>query len=141
MKPDKALGLLRQAPNKLRRLAEWIDLKYPDDQSPQVQRDLRRWADGIDALLAQEPKAAPQKVVAVKSDSESKAHGSGITPSASAAPDSGEGIESIREIILQAKVRLADTAISGSTITGHVWLHTGEQVQSMFDWLLNALSL
>jgi hypothetical protein len=38
---------LREAlpdPDKLENLAYWIDVKYPDDKDPQVQRDLRKWA-------------------------------------------------------------------------------------------------
>jgi hypothetical protein len=31
-------------PVKLRVLAAWLDLKYPNDLNPEVQADLRRWA-------------------------------------------------------------------------------------------------
>lgn len=37
-------------PAKLWALADWIDLKYPNDSNPEVQRDLRAWARGIMAL-------------------------------------------------------------------------------------------
>lgn len=37
---------------ELRLLADWIDLKYLNDQSPEVQTDLRQWADDIDQALA-----------------------------------------------------------------------------------------
>ena len=40
------------ATNKLRMLAGWIDLKYPNDSDPEVQQDLRRWADSIDTARA-----------------------------------------------------------------------------------------
>ena len=40
-------------PARLRLLAEWIDVKYPDDPNPEVQRDLRNWADKIDVALAE----------------------------------------------------------------------------------------
>lgn len=39
-------------PDKLDVLATWIDVMYPDDSNPEVQRDLRRWADAIRAALA-----------------------------------------------------------------------------------------
>ena len=32
-------------PTKLRLLADFIDKKYPDDANPEVQTDLRKWAD------------------------------------------------------------------------------------------------
>ena len=38
---------------KLRDLALWIDVKYPNDSDPEVQNDLRRWARLIDAALGQ----------------------------------------------------------------------------------------
>ena len=34
---------------KLRLLAEWFDLKYPNDKNPEVQNDLRRIADNLDS--------------------------------------------------------------------------------------------
>jgi len=37
---------------KLRALADWIDLKFPNDSNPEVQRDLRSWADAISRLVA-----------------------------------------------------------------------------------------
>jgi len=39
--------------HRLRALAAWIDSKYPDDAEPQVQRDLRAWADAITEALRQ----------------------------------------------------------------------------------------
>jgi len=33
---------------KLRKLADWIDLKYPNDAAPEVQNDLRRIADNLE---------------------------------------------------------------------------------------------
>ncbi len=38
---------------KLRMLADWIDVKYPDDADPEVQKDLRRIASRITDLLAE----------------------------------------------------------------------------------------
>lgn len=40
-------------PAKLDLLADWVDLRYPNDPDPQVQADLRRWARNIRAALAQ----------------------------------------------------------------------------------------
>ena len=34
---------------KLRLLADWFDMKYPNDKNPEVQNDLRRIADKLDA--------------------------------------------------------------------------------------------
>ena len=34
---------------KLRLLADWFDMKYPNDKNPEVQDDLRRIADNLDA--------------------------------------------------------------------------------------------
>ena len=34
-------------PSHLYALAEWIDLKYPNDSDPEVQTDLRRLADAL----------------------------------------------------------------------------------------------
>ena len=36
--------------DKLRRLADWFDKRYPDDPTPTVQADLRRMADRLDAM-------------------------------------------------------------------------------------------
>ena len=36
---------------KLDLLADWIDLKYPNDSDPEVQNDLRAWARNIRAAL------------------------------------------------------------------------------------------
>ena len=36
---------------KLEGLADWIDVKYPNDPHPEVQRDLRKWAAAIRAAL------------------------------------------------------------------------------------------
>lgn len=38
-------------PDKLELLADWLDVKYPDDNDSQVQLDLRRWARGIRDVL------------------------------------------------------------------------------------------
>lgn len=35
-------------PRLLRTLANWIDLKYPNDIEPEVQEDLRAWADALE---------------------------------------------------------------------------------------------
>lgn len=40
---DEALSAL--TPDKARTLADWIDWKHPGDKNPEVQRDLRRYAD------------------------------------------------------------------------------------------------
>lgn len=37
----------------LRALADWLDRKYKDDPTPQVQTDLRQWADDIEQAIAQ----------------------------------------------------------------------------------------
>ena len=34
---------------KLRLLADWFDMKYPNDKNPEVQNDLRRIADNLGA--------------------------------------------------------------------------------------------
>lgn len=47
----------------------------------------------------------------------------------------------VGEILLQARCRLTQTAISGSSVTGHVWLHSGDDVEKMFEWLEGALSV
>ena len=39
-------------PYKLNLLANWIDRKYPNDSDPEVQTDLRRWAEQTRAVLA-----------------------------------------------------------------------------------------
>ncbi len=39
-------------PDKLELLADWIDSKYPDDPNPDVQADLRRWAQSLRGWLA-----------------------------------------------------------------------------------------
>jgi hypothetical protein len=46
----------------------------------------------------------------------------------------------VGELIFQAKARLAQSAISGSTSTGHVWLHSGDDVEEMFRWLSDSLN-
>lgn len=35
-------------PSQLRALAAWIDIKYPNDPNPQVQNDLRKWANALE---------------------------------------------------------------------------------------------
>jgi len=35
--------------DKLRYLSEWFELRFPEDDQPEVQTSLRRWADQIDA--------------------------------------------------------------------------------------------
>ncbi len=35
-------------PSQLRTLAAWIDIKYPNDPNPQVQNDLRKWAEALE---------------------------------------------------------------------------------------------
>ena len=42
---------LREAPEKLSFLADWIDAKYPNDSNPEVQEDLRAWARALPSLL------------------------------------------------------------------------------------------
>jgi len=37
---------------KLDLLADWIDLNFPDDENPEVQADLRRWARSAREALA-----------------------------------------------------------------------------------------
>lgn len=41
--------------DRLALLADWIDTEYPNDSDSEAQRDLRRWAQRIDAVLAGEP--------------------------------------------------------------------------------------
>jgi phytoene/squalene synthetase len=41
-------------PNQLELLAAWIDAKYPNDDAPEVQQSLRRWASLIRAALDRE---------------------------------------------------------------------------------------
>ena len=36
--------------DKLRLIADYFDVKYPDDPTPYVQNDLRRMADRLDKL-------------------------------------------------------------------------------------------
>ena len=43
-----SLGFLTDS-EKLRLLADWFDMKYPNDKNPEVQNDLRRIADNLDA--------------------------------------------------------------------------------------------
>lgn len=46
---------------KLWILADWLDIKYKDDPAPEVQADLKLWADNIDkalTLLKQQPAAS-----------------------------------------------------------------------------------
>lgn len=38
------------SPEKLRKLADWFDVKYPDDPNPEVQNDLRKLADQLDKM-------------------------------------------------------------------------------------------
>ena len=35
------------SPDKLEMLAAWLDLRYPEYEANEVQRDLRRWASGL----------------------------------------------------------------------------------------------
>lgn len=58
---------------------------------------------------------------------------------AALAARSETGRKSIDDLILQAKCSLAQSAISGSNLTGHVWLHTGEDMQAAFAWLSDML--
>lgn len=37
---------------KLRMLADYVDALHPDDPNPEVQDDLRRWADEIERATA-----------------------------------------------------------------------------------------
>jgi hypothetical protein len=46
----RALEAAMPDPSKLWALAEWIDVKYPNDDNPEVQDDLRRWTREIMAL-------------------------------------------------------------------------------------------
>lgn len=39
-------------PDKLRKLAKFVDALFPDDPDPEVQRDLCRWADAIEQAPA-----------------------------------------------------------------------------------------
>lgn len=38
------------SPEKLRMLADWFDVKYPDDPDPEVQTDLRLLAGQIELI-------------------------------------------------------------------------------------------
>jgi len=38
-------------PDRLRLLADWIDVKTADNPNTEVQRDLRKWADRLAALF------------------------------------------------------------------------------------------
>ncbi len=50
---NKAKELLREINTvNLEALADWLDVKYKDDPTPQVQVDLRKWADNIRQALA-----------------------------------------------------------------------------------------
>ena len=44
------VGMMQADGDKLRLLAEWFDLKYPNDKNPEVQKDLRRIADNLDSM-------------------------------------------------------------------------------------------
>lgn len=47
---DAEIASLRKAlpnPDKLELLASWLDIRFPDDQNPEIQRDLREWAKAI----------------------------------------------------------------------------------------------
>lgn len=48
---EKALIAALPDPAKLRRLADWIDIRFPNDTNPEVQQDLRRWADLAEEIL------------------------------------------------------------------------------------------
>ena len=37
--------------DKLRKLADWFDARYPDDPTPDVQNDLRRIAEAVSREL------------------------------------------------------------------------------------------
>lgn len=39
---------------KLRTLADWFDMKFPDDKDPEVQNDLRALANNIEKALEEE---------------------------------------------------------------------------------------
>ena len=43
-----SLGFLTDS-EKLRLIADWFDMKYPNDNNPEVQNDLWRIADNLDA--------------------------------------------------------------------------------------------
>lgn len=50
---SEAIELLKKInTTNLRALADWLDMKYKNDPTPQVQTDLRLWADNIDQALA-----------------------------------------------------------------------------------------
>ena len=38
-------------PRKLRSLASYFDLYFPNDPNPEIQNDLRRWADNLDSIF------------------------------------------------------------------------------------------
>ncbi len=42
--------MIKTDSDKLRYLAKWIDVKYPNDLDPEVQRDLRRIANKLASL-------------------------------------------------------------------------------------------
>ena len=46
----------------------------------------------------------------------------------------------IESLLLEFRANLAQSAISGSTLTGHVWLHTGEHVEAAIKWLTEMLN-
>ncbi len=51
---QKDVGAKRSLPKtdseKLRLLADWFDIIYPDDPNPEIQKDLRRMADEWEAI-------------------------------------------------------------------------------------------
>ena len=57
----QALGPLRpDTPDLARRLAtlaDWVDVRFPDDAEPEMQNDLREWARRLRALLPEEAPA------------------------------------------------------------------------------------
>ncbi len=57
------IEMLKAGPpvEKLRLLATWIDLKFPNDADPEIQRDLRTWADNIEAKLTRLEKPVSDK--------------------------------------------------------------------------------
>lgn len=50
---EAALRAALPPTHRLKLLAMWIDMKYPDDPNPEVQRDLRKWAKAIELANGQ----------------------------------------------------------------------------------------
>ena len=61
-------------PGKLWALAAWIDILYPGDPNPEVQRDLRAWSRAIVALDSEKyGKCSVPEVLAATVEAESRA--------------------------------------------------------------------